>query len=688
MATASGGYGIVTSGGNLQLNGGTLASINSGSDLYPGGGLVTWTGNAFVKPGSDAFVSVSTGTLACATSSGSLTLSSSGNFVLNHTGGTINTFVSGGGTAQFNSVGAPYGIALCGQNISPTYSGVINYPVTGATVTFTAGGSNITSGTLTLTGSNAMLSGGTSGTLESGSNLTAAKVISGGSINIGGTVLSGTAAAGATIVDSAGDNLGSVTYVNLTGGTPNGTVNLSGGTLSATCAAGTNPGSNNVLTTAGTWAWGTLSYGGSWNLPNANDYLSGGTYGIAPSPISGTLTLPTGSNVLSGVTYGVSGNGSTGGLCVQPIGSLTGLTSAVSWVMGITGTVPPQGDVLTGTGTYSVGSGTASTSTYTPSLTEPPGGYVYSQGTITTFGVAGTGSTASLTLPSGSNVWSIAGTGTFGVAGTGSMASLIITPSTAVSSGSIAIVAGYIGSGYTIGGVNGSLAPSSTGLISGYSFLGVSGSEVVPSGSDVWTGVLTGLTTGSITFAPSQALTTLTIHGTAGTYNVSNLSISGSDVLSGIRWGPGLAYTGTVTSGTVGGASVTFSDGSTAPNALYLHGGTVDLTSGSVGSLVATTTASQGYWIQNLPGNVGYGTVYGLSGGSAGTLPYYPPSFESMGGQDPKETPAAPPALSTVHCPPSTKPTAAPHAWQRQSPADHRRFWQRLKNQDPWERRR
>ena len=190
-----------------------------------------------------------------------------------------------------------------------------------------------------------------------------------------------------------------------------------------------------------------MSYGGSWNLPNANDYLSGGTYGLMPSPISGTLTLPSGSNVLSGVTYGVSGNGSTGGMHVQPIGALTGLTSAVSWVQGITGTVPPQGDVLTGTGTYSVGSGTNSTIAYTPSLTEPPGGYVYSQGTISAFGVAGTGSTASLIEPPPSQVetsviYGVAGNSSTGTYAGGGGCTVYLTSGGSMTSGTLTLNGG------------------------------------------------------------------------------------------------------------------------------------------------------------------------------------------------------------------------------------------------------
>lgn len=69
--------------------------------------------------------------------------------------------------------------------------------------------------------------------------------------------------------------------------------------------------------------------------------------------------------------------------------------------------------------------------------------------------------------------------------------------------------------------------------------------------SDVWLGSpIHGLITGTLTPTASNLLSTYTLHGLTGTYNVSNLAISGSDVLAGITWGPGLVYTGTITPST------------------------------------------------------------------------------------------------------------------------------------------
>ena len=72
-----------------------------------------------------------------------------------------------------------------------------------------------------------------------------------------------------------------------------------------------------------------------------------------------------------------------------------------------------------------------------------------------------------------------------------------------------------------------------------------SGTLTNASSSDVWVGNLVGTGSGSLTTTPSLMLTSLTIHGTTGTYNAP--TFSGSDVWTGNTWGvTGILNTGSL----------------------------------------------------------------------------------------------------------------------------------------------
>ncbi len=293
------------------------------------------------------------------------------------------------------------------------------------------------------------------------------------------------------------------------------------------------------------------------------------------APVKGPL-LPSGSNVLSASPpYGyasalISGSATAGATVTFSDGS-TSLTNGTLSATGGTGMLGGSNLHYTctlSTGTLTAGNLLTSNSlnlggtVYNGTLTLPPGGYVYSQGTVGAFGVSGSGTvatltlpapydviqgtgsygvsgtaysgtyyqlasvgdilagqrfgpsqtyTGTLTLPTGSNVW--AGQGNFGVSGTGTVPTLSITPSTVV---------------------------TQAGL----------GTIFVPSGSDVWTGIPTGSSWGSITVTPSLLLTAGTVHGVAGTFWVPNGSGTASSTMDnnavkwGVRYGPGGSNTG------------------------------------------------------------------------------------------------------------------------------------------------
>jgi hypothetical protein len=122
------------------------------------------------------------------------------------------------------------------------------------------------------------MTGGTAGTLFSGTTYTGSQVLTGvGTANIGGTVIT-------------------------PGWTPPSAVNV----------------------------WNAEHYGysasiaGSLTLPSASQVnTANGAYGGGGNAITPTLTLPAASDVWTGTSYGVGGNGSTGTLSVTPSLMLT-----------------------------------------------------------------------------------------------------------------------------------------------------------------------------------------------------------------------------------------------------------------------------------------------------------------------------------------------------------------------------
>jgi hypothetical protein len=104
------------------------------------------------------------------------------------------------------------------------------------------------------------------------------------------------------------------------------------------------------------------------------------------------------------------------------------------------------------------------------------------------------------------------------------------------------------------GGSVGSLQPSQSGLVNGYSFLGITGDEVIPPAGDVLDGVLVGTGSGSYTppsaliVSPSAVLAGVSF--TSGTQILSgSMSLTNLDLLAILGSGSGASSSGTLTAG-------------------------------------------------------------------------------------------------------------------------------------------
>jgi hypothetical protein len=181
------------------------------------------------------------------------------------------------------------------------------------------------------------------------STLTAGLIISGGSINYGGTALIGTG----TLTDCGYVLTG---YNNYTGtGGSAGTLTLpgSGAVLAPSYSAttgfslygyagsgsrgsGTIPSGSQTTTMAGSYGYGGTGTLSLWNTADRGWLLTSGSQGLATAPIYGTGTTATLSTVLAtscgGGSFGYAGTGSTGTLSIinttirlgSVVGSVTG----------------------------------------------------------------------------------------------------------------------------------------------------------------------------------------------------------------------------------------------------------------------------------------------------------------------------------------------------------------------------
>ena len=214
LTTPGGVQVLVTTGGGgsssscgVTLTGGTsgTAITTSTTNTYAGGmgWVLTTTATTFNPKWTFA-----SGSLYCAASAVFIPAASSGggatvNFLGSPTGtlssGTLNissgtTGYTSGGTLNVPAAGSVLSGVLTGYAGSSGSVGTYAYSGPAATVIFTAGGSPITTGTVSLAGSSAMTtSGGTAFTLVSGTQPTSGNLVSGYSLDWGGTTVSGTA---------------------------------------------------------------------------------------------------------------------------------------------------------------------------------------------------------------------------------------------------------------------------------------------------------------------------------------------------------------------------------------------------------------------------------------------------------------------------------------------------------------
>ena len=652
--TSSGG--TLTSSGNNTLNctGGTCISYTGTSSsgfLQQTGGSLTING-----PGSGILLqcgpSTNSNVAVIYTTGGTLNLQNSGgtvgstsaNYCVRFNGSllTANAGSNGCAFSSNGTTGAYYGVRVLAG--SATITGALiatnqDYAlgVTGGTVTYSGNPSSSVAGiTTNLTAPVIYLSSGVlnwTGSSSVAANTDAVVSVTGGTLNLA------TASAALSLSDSGNFVLqhGAGTIVTTNGANTAALTLATSSAMATLLGMGVSPTYSNFIigptlpTTAQVASGVTYGYasalltGGAsvciGTPPTVNQIVStySGTFSIGATtytPSSSGWSVgnldTSGSNVLNGVTFGpmTAGTPAYTGNYVQPVQSTVLTTGSYGPSGGISGTwsAPAQANIY---GNYGVGNGSTGT------FTIPPANYVLT--TAGSYGIGGTGTAPGLydpvgsvhvvngntawiqgivgTIPAASGV--LTGAGTYSVA-SGTATITHYTPTLTLPTGD-----------YVWGG----------GTLSTY---GVAGQSITPT--------LT-LPTGSnvLTVAGSYGLGG---NGSLGTYNVSNLSITGSDVLSGITWGPGSIYTGTITAGSGSGSILSL----TASNVLNGVTYSTDTSGGTAAGTYSVTQLSPSNVLSPIqwgPGLIYTGTATGgsvLSLAQSNVLYNVPFSTNTSGG--------------------------------------------------------
>ena len=545
------GYFVNSSGSHNLTFSSTNGLSNSGTNTV--NGLIQNTGASsylgLLQPGG--------GILATGTTSGYTFVQSSGSSYLSCTGGTVAQYtsgpnahiltVNGGSCTVVGNLTAPElsaavgatGCALLAGGGTTTFNGIPVCP-TGAYISYQGAVARISTGQLNWTGAQSIPAGTTC-------QMT---LYNSGILNTNGLTLINS---GNLLIFQQGTNS------TLTQGT--------GVFTNATSAAQTCGFGCTLTVTPPTF-------------PSSTQVLSGGTYGYASAPSTGTYVSALTTAVSSGYAYGVSG-GSIGtytgsGFNYFSPGPNFAVSGTTLMILGYTytgtATAPSALNVLTSSSTWAYGG-----TTYSGSYNTAPGTMVWSG---TTYGDNGSLSNGSLTLPAQSVVLSptsygVGGSGSAGIAypGIGSTTAtasdvwtgMKFANSGGTATGNLTLTPTGVLSSLTIHGTAGGLAISQSGLVSGYSVAGLSGTNTGQGFNSIL-----GLTTsaseqyvasGSTYMLLNQTYTgTLSGGGGGASLTIGGLSISmGTLTLSG---GTG-QLGGTLTSGT--GASGTLFSGTKWP---------------------------------------------------------------------------------------------------------------------------
>ncbi|OAJ63603.1 autotransporter-associated beta strand repeat-containing protein [Paraburkholderia ginsengiterrae] len=606
----------------MTLSGGTLETT-TGTGVV--NGSVTLNGSGTFSASSGAVLAVN-GVVSGATPSSGLNVSGAGTVVLNG----LNTYAGGttlasGGTLQGNTASLHGGIANSGslifnQAANGTFSGTISgngtvTKVNTGTLTFDTGqsyggGTDITGGTLAVTGagtagkSTGAINVGGGSTLDVQTTLPNAVNLAGGTLatTTGNGVVNGAVAlnGGGTFATGSGAVL--TVNGNVSGVTPSSGLNVSGTGIvvltglntyrgGTALAGGTLEGDTNSLQ-------GVISNGASLVFNQAANGTFNGTIngaGTVTKLNTGTLTFDTAQNysggtAIAGGTLAVTGAGSAGAASGSiNVGSgaaldvRTILPNAVNLAGGTLETTSGSGTVngavtLNGSSTFSTGSGAVLAVNGVVSGSTPSSGLnVNGTGTVVLTGLNtyGGGTTlASGTLQGNSGslhgaiansallVFNQASNGTFGgtISGNGAVVKQNLGTLT------LSTPQSYTGGTSVTGGV---LQGNSSSLQGNINLAGATGLVFDQASAGTFNGQISGA--GTVT---KQNTGTLTFN-TAQNYG------GGTDITGGT-----LALTGAGTAGTSSGAvnvggGAALNVQTTLPNAVNLAGGTLETTSGS-----------------------------------------------------------------------------------------------------------
>jgi hypothetical protein len=306
---------------------------------------------------------------------------------------------------------------------------------------------------------------------------------------------------------------------------------------------------------------------------------------------------------------------------------------------GTLGTYTPATITLSSGGTFTPGSGfnfalSGDTQSLAGSWPTPTGGTLFSGtnpfpnyvlNTASTADIGGTNFSGSATLPPTNQYY-----GTFGIAGT---------------------TAGLISGAFTNGSA---FSVTASNVLYGYQVPSGANNDVIGTLGQYWTmssgtqllnGIVGGGSlgtsyTGSATATASQIASGQVVLGVSGTntgqgFN-SILGLTGTATEAYVESGGtymllGNTYTGTLSGGTGGGVTVTIGGVSYSGSALWLTGGTGDLTGSGSGTLTSSGTTSGGWYIGGLgisgtnASNAVSGTRLGPSGSIYGSFfPHWP----------------------------------------------------------------
>jgi fibronectin-binding autotransporter adhesin len=587
----------------VTLTGGTLETTTGNGVVN---GAVTLNGNGTLTTGISSTLTVN-GAITDGTPAGALTINGTGLVTLagvnSYSGGTT----LAGGTLQGNTNSLQGSIAnsaslIFDQASNGTFSGTISgagmvTKQNSGTLTFNSaqsygGGTNVTGGTLALTGSG-----------TAGASTSAITVDSGAALDVQNTLPNAVTLSGGTLETTTGN------------GVANGAVTLNGsGTFTTGSSAvltvngivgGSTPLSGLTVTGAGTAALtGLNTYSGGTNITSGTLALTGnGSAGASAGAITvgsggaldvqntlpnavtlsgGTLETTTGNGVVNGaVTLSGSGTFTTGSSAVLTVaGIVSGSTPTSSLTVNGSGTV-----VLTGLNTYSGGTTLASGSTLSGNTGSLIGNFTNS-GTLV-FNQASNGTYGGTISGNGLVVKQNTGTLTFSTAQS-------YSGGTAVTGGTLALT----GSG-TAGASSGSIAVDTGAALDVRNTLA---NAVTLTGGMLETTTGNGIVNGAVTLNGSNTFTTgtsalLTVNGIViGTTPSSGLTVSGPGtvVLTGLNtYGGGtsvnsgtLALTGNGTAGASSGVVAVGSGAAldvrnTVANAVNLTGGTLETSTGS-----------------------------------------------------------------------------------------------------------